>query len=94
MDDRDLGQTGIRQQPDMARGKPPAGGHQCRSDRRDGALLFDIVTSRDWLDDLDAGLTIGLGQINRDYGVGPGRQSIARNHRKQWQPNWIIGARP
>jgi hypothetical protein len=56
----------------MARGKPPAGGHQCRSDRRDGALFFDIVTSRDWLDDLDAGLTIGLGQIKRDYSVGPG----------------------
>jgi hypothetical protein len=89
-----LGETGIRQQTDLARGKPPAGGHQCCSDRRDGALLFDIVTSRDWLDDLDAGLTIGLGQIKRDYSVGPGRQSIARNHPNQWQPNWIVDARP
>jgi hypothetical protein len=78
----------------MARSKPPAGGHQRRSDRRNGALLFDIVTSRECLDDLDARLTIGLGQINRDYSVGPGRQSIARNHRNQWQPNWIVGARP
>jgi hypothetical protein len=47
----------------MARGKPRAGGHQRRSDRRDGAVLFDIVTSRDWLDDFDPSLTIGLGQL-------------------------------
>jgi hypothetical protein len=59
------------------------GGHQCRSDRRDGALLFDIVTSRRCLDDLDAGSLIGLGRLKRDHGVGPRRQGIAGSHRNQ-----------
>jgi hypothetical protein len=76
-DDRDLGQAGTRQQPDMARGKPRPGGHQCRSGRRNRALVLDIVTSHHCLDHLDPALAVGLGQLKRDDSVGPGRQSIA-----------------
>jgi hypothetical protein len=78
----------------MSRGKLRSGGHQRCPDRRDGALLLDILTSRRCLYDLDEGSLIGLGQFKRDYGVGPRRQSIAGRYCNQWQPKWIVGARP
>ena len=67
----------------MAGGKLRSGRHQCRSDRPDGALLFDILISRHRLDDLDVGSLIRLGQFKRDYGVGPRQQNIAGSHRNQ-----------
>jgi hypothetical protein len=78
----------------MARRKPRSGRNQHRSDRRDRALLLDIVTGRDCLDGLDAGLSVELGQLKRDHSVGPGWQSFAGAYCNQWQPNWIVGARP
>jgi hypothetical protein len=65
-----------------------------RTDRCDCALLFNIVASRHWLDDLDQGLTIKLGQLKRDDSIGSRWQSIAGCHRNQWQPQGIVGARP
>ena len=78
----------------MARRKPHTGRRQNRADRRNGALLFDIITSRHCLDDLDEGLTIRLGQLKRDDSIGSRRQSIAGCYRNQWQPHGIVGARP
>jgi hypothetical protein len=45
----------------MTRRKPRPGGHQRRSNRRDGALLFNIITRGNRFDDLNAGLVVGLG---------------------------------
>jgi hypothetical protein len=75
--DRDFWEAGTRQRPDMTRGKPRPGGHQCRSRRRNRAFVFDIVTSRHCLDYLDPALAVGLGQPKRDDRAGLGRQSIA-----------------
>jgi hypothetical protein len=93
-DDWNPGQPGNRQQSYMARRKPRSGRNQHRSDRRDRALLLDIVTGHDCLDGLDAGLSVELGQLKRDHSVGPGWQSFAGAYCNQWQPNWIVGARP
>ena len=60
-DDRNPGQPGESELPDMTRRKPLPGGHQRRSDRRNSALLFNIVARGDRFDDLNAGLAIGLG---------------------------------
>ena len=78
----------------MARRKPHTGRRQNRADRRNGALLFDIITICDWLDDLDEGLTIKIGQLERDDSIGSRRQSITGCYRDQWQPHGIVGARP
>ena len=78
----------------MARRKPHTRRRQNRTDRRDGALLFDIITSRHCLDDLEGGLTIKLGQLKPDDSIGSRRQSIAGCYRNQWQPHGIVGARP
>jgi hypothetical protein len=60
-DDRNPGQPGDSEQPDMTHLKPRPGGHQRRSNRRNSALLFDIITRGNRFDDLNAGLVVGLG---------------------------------
>src|SRR5215469_2450780 len=69
----------------MARRKPYPGRCQNRTVRRDGALPFDILTSRHCLDDLDERLTIKLGQLKRNDRIGSSRQSIAGSYRNQWK---------
>jgi len=61
----------------MAHRKPHTRRRQNRTDLPDGALLFDSITSRHCLDDLDEGLIIKLGQLKRDDSIGSRRQSIA-----------------
>ena len=78
----------------MTRRKPRPGMHQLRPDRRDRALLFDIVTRGNRFDDFDVGLVIGLGQLKWDNRVGSGRQGIAGSDANQWQPDWIVGTGP
>ena len=78
----------------MTRRKPRPGMHQLRPDRRDRALLLNIVARGNRFDDLDVGLAGGLGQPTRDNRVGSGRQGIAGSDANQWQPDWIVGTGP
>ena len=91
-DDRNPGYSGHQEQPDMARGEPRTSAHQCRFDRRDGALSFDVIGGRHCLDDLDVAFPIGLGELTWDHRIGPGRQSIATRDRNRREANWVIDA--